>query len=778
MPIATDTPTVEPSLAGDIELQDLFAVQLNDRLFGESPNDENGSPTFPLYILTMPSEKEANIISIQTLRDQLANVGVLRANLFSEEELFEAVLAENDQSEVDSYLELSFSTSIVYAAFDPADLTTSFVGAIVCYTDQSSGIEQAYLLVIDSPEDFEAAIVDSRSLLALPPLPPLPPLPALNCPSLFGEGVNDVQTNCPNFGDGVFVDEECRDSFLSTCPAKIPGEEEQEAYNRNVQNAYNLAGEGLRALNLMKFGRYLGAVALCSRLSFPLAVATCLAAAAVKIERVAFLFKRALLLTLDEKLESARRELQRRFENARKDLINEAGACATCDADEGVQFFPTASPLDLPDPGGGWGDPHIVTFDGLQYDNQGKGEFVLMRSKALLLDIHVRYIETGFPFSFADSIVVREGGVGSPAVQLTLTETPSQFSNTVAGCNLDFYVGGNMQNLTDGPREGGDLEVSVVTGDVFISSLISGVVVKVQPRYGCRSLNTFVYLRETLYTNETDIVGLLGSPNLDPSDDWMDRNGVSLPGPSSTADAIYENAFEYCTSVWCIRHEEDSLITYGANEPTFTDFERCDSTFPGRHNLALASSEVRVLCNDSIPCLIDGSYGGLGFAQDSLDAERVVFKDRVRVPHDLPIRDSESPSSAPSESINFEGGFCGTLPFSLNGNLEPYPRYLDASEGCGLRLTPDMAVHRASSAFVPLAMVNDDFSFSMSIGYRIFGSQAGSADGMTFTMHQDPRNETALGDTGGGIGVFGIQPAFVVEWDTCKETKRCMFCHV
>ena len=49
--------------------------------------------------------------------------------------------------------------------------------------------------------------------------------------------------------------------------------------------------------------------------------------------------------------------------------------------------------------------------------------------------------------------------------------------------------------------------------------------------------------------------------------------------------------------------------------------------------------------------------------------------------------------------------------------------------------------------------------------------------GMVFVMHQDPRGAEAIGNTGGGIGVYGneeqtIKPAITIEWDTFENPGR------
>lgn len=123
----------------------------------------------------------------------------------------------------------------------------------------------------------------------------------------------------------------------------------------------------------------------------------------------------------------------------------------------------------------------------------------------------------------------------------------------------------------------------------------------------------------------------------------------------------------------------------------------------------------------------------------------------------------------PLYDYDFSDGFCDGSPFTLNGSDLDFPIYLDSTEGCALRLTPDSVGIRASSAFLPLTMRNSDFSFGMEMGYRMFGTNSGSADGITFTMHQDGDGLSALGTAGGDLGVYnGIQPALVVELDSCE----------
>ena len=108
-----------------------------------------------------------------------------------------------------------------------------------------------------------------------------------------------------------------------------------------------------------------------------------------------------------------------------------------------------------------------------------------------------------------------------------------------------------------------------------------------------------------------------------------------------------------------------------------------------------------------------------------------------------------------------------------------YVPYDNEIENCFLRVTPDGVAPRAASALLNFVFdeENTNKTFSVNIGYRIFGEEVGSADGMAFVMHQDPRGVYAVGEPSGAIGVYGseynrfgaaagISPALVIEGRT------------
>ena len=49
------------------------------------------------------------------------------------------------------------------------------------------------------------------------------------------------------------------------------------------------------------------------------------------------------------------------------------------------------------------------------------------------------------------------------------------------------------------------------------------------------------------YRKNKSLVGILGSPNGNVTDDWMMRNGALIKIPASTNDRLYQPAYENCS---------------------------------------------------------------------------------------------------------------------------------------------------------------------------------------------------------------------------------------
>ena len=116
---------------------------------------------------------------------------------------------------------------------------------------------------------------------------------------------------------------------------------------------------------------------------------------------------------------------------------------------------------------------------------------------------------------------------------------------------------------------------------------------------------------------------------------------------------------------------------------------------------------------------------------------------------------------------------------SMDGNSdEDDTAFMIEDDTCFLRLLDEVAEGPSSgSAFRSFSFnqaINPDRVFSLSMGYRMFGSTTTlPADGLALVMHQDPEGVHLLGTGAGGSGLGYRNPtpktALIIELDTCKS---------
>jgi len=100
-------------------------------------------------------------------------------------------------------------------------------------------------------------------------------------------------------------------------------------------------------------------------------------------------------------------------------------------------------------------------------------------------------------------------------------------------------------------------------------------------------------------------VGLLGTPDGNTQNDWMDITGQTLPIQGGR-----EGAFEYCRKNWCVS-EEESIMTYYPSGATYDDFNKCDLEEPfvpfdpETNNCVLSAEKIKERCADLPPSLVE-----------------------------------------------------------------------------------------------------------------------------------------------------------------------------
>ncbi|MDC0708282.1 SBBP repeat-containing protein [Stigmatella sp. ncwal1] len=269
----------------------------------------------------------------------------------------------------------------------------------------------------------------------------------------------------------------------------------------------------------------------------------------------------------------------------------------------------------------GWGDPHLGTFDGLAYDFQGVGEFILVESiRGTPLTVQARMS----PWNGSNDVSVMTALatlVGTSRVGFYLGTTPQVKVN---GAVVSLAVG-NTVPLSGGGRlrrkDASSYVVYYPGHDRLIVTLNNG----------------YIDVNFALPTSRQGALrGLLGNFNGKNNDDLALRTGAVLTQPLTFAQ-LYTSSSSLAAS-WRIKKEE-SLFDYGENEETgtFTDVNFpwspitvADLT-PAQQELGLAACRERKVKTAAFldRCILDvGLTGEKGFAVTAAQLEGQVLTQR------------------------------------------------------------------------------------------------------------------------------------------------------
>lgn len=288
----------------------------------------------------------------------------------------------------------------------------------------------------------------------------------------------------------------------------------------------------------------------------------------------------------------------------------------------------------------------------------GDSEFEIQeRFTAVETDCGQASVSTGFVVQ-ADNL---------PKVQVSIPRSSGVTSEPVVnGCPVNFFSGGGLLNTPDPELnafgvtitiDGDDNEISVL----YPSKLLVISTVRNSMDFGC-FLRVQVMLPIDYLAGET-LIGLLGQPDDDITNDWLDKSGNVVEQPTNEQDLLFGWAYDYCRINWCISEESDSLFTY-VNDENFDSISGCNVEYSSEELESKVDDELAnggllkdICCDNSddpddcdFGCLIDGVCGSVQDAQNAADDQEAIFELKEIVRSPTTPEPSSQPSQEPSVS--------------------------------------------------------------------------------------------------------------------------------
>lgn len=217
----------------------------------------------------------------------------------------------------------------------------------------------------------------------------------------------------------------------------------------------------------------------------------------------------------------------------------------------------------------------------------------------------------GWAWSAVKGIVVQdEGPVPKVEISFPFKETTfTGHSNTVDhGCKMLFFVDGVKREVEDGT---GSDDVVLEFSEKRINIVYPATGFKVEANVHYADNGCFFDMYGWVPDVDTP-VGLWGSPDGNPMNDWIDRQGKLLAVPTDINARLRQAGYEYCVKNWCIKQSE-SLFTFTEGVDYEDDINHCELPFGNTLDQFLKDVDpaIKEACNNEITCIIDAALIGI-----------------------------------------------------------------------------------------------------------------------------------------------------------------------
>ena len=218
-------------------------------------------------------------------------------------------------------------------------------------------------------------------------------------------------------------------------------------------------------------------------------------------------------------------------------------------------------------------------------------------------------------------------------VSIQIAEEVGPYSNMYDGLPVDVFVDGRPIKISEGSGDHRVIIKSMLGWGISVFFPTTGIYSDVWIRVGASmhirdipgSLNAGLCLPMD-NKNIKNVMGLMGTPDGNGENEWMDTNGNTI-----TKWSI--DQYDYSTDNWCVRDQSKSLFNFDRGQP-FSHYNRCDAGQWDRmlETAVEPSDEVKAICSqvqNNTACLYDGANGGSAAAEAAVDAIKTINKANV-----------------------------------------------------------------------------------------------------------------------------------------------------